>query len=187
MEKRSGDPLRIFVLLYRERVRLSSPQRGKKSLVQRTFFRDFIKTAHRGCGAQYSLSRNLVAFAPAGAKKVRSFSSATCAAKIILLRLQVWNLCAGGAQIMRAADCNPFCQKGFLFDSLKRRLSRFRDRRLVFGMGSFGAFGCAQRSELVAALVLPVHCQLAISGRSTPCAAIYCRCSTSLSRICCTA
>lgn len=45
----------------------------------------------------------------------------------------------------------------------------------------------AQRSELVAALVLPVHCQLAISGRSTPCAAIYCRCSTSLSRICCTA
>ena len=40
--------------------------------------------------------------------------------------------------------------------------------------------------SLVAALVLPVHCQLAISGRSTPCAAMYCRCSTSLSRICCT-
>lgn len=50
-----------------------------------------------------------------------------------------------------------------------------------------GALGHAQRSELVAALVLPVHCQLAISGRSTPCAAMYCRCSTSLSRICCTA
>ena len=80
----------------------------------------------------------------------------------------------------------PLCQKGFLFDSLKRRLSRFRDRRLVFGMGSFGALGHAQRSELVAALALPVHCQLAISGRSTPCAAMYCRCSTSLSRICCT-
>ena len=78
------------------------------------------------------------------------------------------------------------CQKGILFDSLKRRLSRDRDRRLVFGMGSFGALGRAQRSELVAALVLPVHCQLAISGRSTPCAAMYCRCSTSLSRICCT-
>lgn len=46
---------------------------------------------------------------------------------------------------------------------------------------------CAQRSELVAVLVLPVHCQLTISGRSTPCAAMYCRCSTSLSRICCTA
>ena len=80
----------------------------------------------------------------------------------------------------------PLCQKGFLFDSLKRRLSRFRDRRLVLGMGSFGALGHAQRSELVAALVLPAHCQLAISGRSTPCAAMYCRCSTSLSRICCT-
>ena len=81
---------------------------------------------------------------------------------------------------------HPLCQKGFLFDSLKRRLSRSRDRRLVFGMGSFGALGHAQRSELVAVLVLPVHCQLAISGRSTPCAAMYCRCSTSLSRICCT-
>ena len=33
------------------------------------------------------------------------------------------------------------CQKVILFDSLKRRLSRFRDRRLVFGMGSFGALG----------------------------------------------
>ena len=33
----------------------------------------------------------------------------------------------------------PFCQKGFLFDSLKRRLSRFRDRRLVFGVGGRSA------------------------------------------------
>ena len=121
MEKRSGDPLRIFVLLYRERVRLSSPQRGKKSLVQRTFFRDFIKTAHRGCGAQYSLSRNLVAFAPAGAKKVRSFSPATCAAEKIPLRLQVWNLCAGGAQIMRAADCSPFVKKQYFLTVLRRQ------------------------------------------------------------------
>ena len=63
------------------------------------------------------LSKNLVAFAPAGAKKVQSFSSATCASKKILLRLQVWNLCAGGAQIMRAADCTPPCQKVTLFDS----------------------------------------------------------------------
>ena len=68
-------------------------------------------------------SKNLVEFAPAGAKKVQSFSSATCAAKKILLRLQVWNLCAGGAQIMRAADCKPPCQKVILFDSLKNRRS----------------------------------------------------------------
>ena len=58
-----------------------------------------------------SMLKNLVEFAPAGAKKVQSFSSATCAAKKILLRLQVWNLCAGGAQIMRAADCSPFVKK----------------------------------------------------------------------------
>ena len=82
-----------------------------------------------------------------------------------------------------------FLEKGRKREKLqkrKRRLFRLRDRRLVFGMGSFGALGHAQRSELVAVLVLPVHCQLAISGRSTPCAAMYCRCSTSLSRICCT-
>ena len=48
---------------------------------------------------------------PVRRKKVQSFSSATCAAKKILLRLQVWNLCAGGAQIMRAANCNPFVKK----------------------------------------------------------------------------
>ncbi len=45
---------------------------------------------------------------PQRRKKVKSFSQATCAAEKILLRLQVWNLCAVGAQIMRAADCSPF-------------------------------------------------------------------------------
>ena len=77
-------------------------------------------SCRRACRAAAGLSKNLVAFAPAGAKKVQSFSSATCAAKKILLRLQVWNLCAGGAQIMRAADCTPPCQKRILFDSLKK-------------------------------------------------------------------
>ena len=48
---------------------------------------------------------------PQRRKKVRSFSPATCAAEKILLRLQVWNLCAVGAQIMRAADCSPFVKK----------------------------------------------------------------------------
>ena len=69
-----------------------------------------------------SLSKNLVEFAPAGAKKVQSFSSATCAAKKILLRLQVWNLCAGGAQIMRAADCNPFVKKEYFLTALRYAL-----------------------------------------------------------------
>ena len=50
---------------------------------------------------------------PRRRKEVRSFSSATCAAKKILLRLQVWNLCAGGAQIMRAADCTPLVKKEY--------------------------------------------------------------------------
>ena len=121
MEKRSGDPLRIFVLLYRERVRLSSPQRGKKSLVQRTFFRDFIKTAHRGCGAQYSLSKNLVEFAPAGAKKVRSFSSATCAAKKIPFGLQTCAPAASGGQRVRCSQAaNPFVKKYYFLTASKR-------------------------------------------------------------------
>jgi len=69
------------------------------------------KTGVPFSGRRFSLSKNLVEFAPAGAKKVQSFSSATCAAKKILLRLQVWNLYAGGAQMMRAADCNPLVKK----------------------------------------------------------------------------
>ena len=95
-------------------------------------------------GAAARLSKNLVAFAPAGAKKVQSFSSATCAAKKILLRLQVWNLCAVDAQIMRAADCKPLCQKGILFDSLKKPP--------LLSSGGFGVFlfgqlarGCTAR------------------------------------------
>ena len=59
---------------------------------------------------------------PQRRKKVRSFSSATCAAKKILLRLQVWNLCAGGAQIMRAADCNPFVKKEYFLTALRYAL-----------------------------------------------------------------
>ena len=48
---------------------------------------------------------------PERRKKVRSFSPATCASGKILLRLQVWNLCAVDAQIMRAADCSLFVKK----------------------------------------------------------------------------
>ena len=100
--------------------------------------------SRRSYRAAARLSRNLVAFAPAGAKKVQSFSSATCAAKKILLRLQVWNLCAGGAQIMRAADCKPPCQKGILFDSLKKPPLRSERRFAVFLFGQL-ACGCTAR------------------------------------------
>ena len=82
----------------------------------------------RSCRVAARLSKNLVAFAPAGAKKVQSFSSATCAAKKILLRLQVWNLCAGGAQIMRAADCTPLVKKPPLRS--ERRLWRISVRSI---------------------------------------------------------
>ena len=100
--------------------------------------------SRRSYRAAARLSRNLVAFAPAGAKKVQSFSSATCAAKKILLRLQVWNLCAGGAQIMRAADCNPPCQKVILFDSHKKPPLRSERRLAVFLFGQL-ACGCTAR------------------------------------------
>ena len=60
-----------------------------------------------------SLSKNLVAFAPAGAKKVRSFSSATCAAKKILLGLQTCEPSAGGGgRLVRCSQAaNPFVKK----------------------------------------------------------------------------
>ena len=65
----------------------------------------------RGVSAQLVQKPRRVS--PPERRKVRSFSSATCAAKKILLRLQVWNLCALGAQIMRAADCSPFVKKEY--------------------------------------------------------------------------
>ena len=51
---------------------------------------------------------------PQAANQLRSFAGA-CTWQKILLSLQVWNLFAFSEQIMRAADCKPFVQKGFAF------------------------------------------------------------------------
>ena len=78
--------------------------------------------SRRSYRAAARLSKNLVAFAPAGAKKVQSFSSATCAAKKILLGLQT---CApsslGGRRVRCGQAATPLCQKVILFDSLQNR------------------------------------------------------------------
>ncbi len=59
-----------------------------------------------------SLSKNLVEFAPAGAKKVQSFSSATCASKKILLGLQTCAPAASGGRRVRCSQAvNPFVKK----------------------------------------------------------------------------
>ena len=44
--------------------------------------------------------------------KYNPFFAAACTSQKTLLSLQVWNLFAHGEQIMRAADCEPFVQKG---------------------------------------------------------------------------
>ena len=44
--------------------------------------------------------------------KCDPFFAGACTWQKILLSLQVWNLFAHGGQIMRAADCKPFVQKG---------------------------------------------------------------------------
>ena len=77
--------------------------------------------------------KNLVEFRRrSGERKSRSFSPATCAAEKILLRLQVWNLCALGAQIMRAADCSPFVKKEyFLTATTPQALARGVSAQLV--------------------------------------------------------
>ena len=63
-----------------------------------------------------SMLKNLVEFAPAGAKKVQSFSSATCAAKKILLGLQTCAPSASGGQRVRCSQAaNPFVKKVILF------------------------------------------------------------------------
>ena len=73
----------------------------------------FVGTKHPLCRSTGgSLSKNLIEFAPAGAKKVRSFSSATCAAKKILLGLQTCAPSAGGGQRVRCSQAaNPFVKK----------------------------------------------------------------------------
>ena len=43
---------------------------------------------------------------------MESFFAGACTWQKILLSLQVWNLFAFSEQIMRAADCKPFVQKG---------------------------------------------------------------------------
>ena len=74
------------------------------------------KTGAPFSGRRFSLSKNLVEFAPAGAKKVQSFSSATCAAKKILLGLQTCALFVGGGQRVRCSQAaNPFVKKVILF------------------------------------------------------------------------
>ena len=120
------------------------------------------------------LSKNLVAFAPAGAKKVQSFSSATCAAKKILLRLQVWNLCAAGAQIMRAADCKPLCQKVILFDSLKKAAAPVGAAALTF-FCSVNWRAAAPRGARAAAATAAAAKTRPSSPRRCPDAAAACR------------
>ena len=43
---------------------------------------------------------------------MESFFAGACTWQKTLLSLQVWNLVTHGEQIMRAADCKPFVQKG---------------------------------------------------------------------------
>ena len=57
---------------------------------------------------------SLAEFAPAGAKKVRSFSPATCAAEKILLGLQTCAPSASGGQRVRCSQAaNPFVKKEY--------------------------------------------------------------------------
>ena len=64
--------------------------------------------------AGIQLGKNLVEFAPAGAKKVRSFSPATCAAEKIPLGLQTCVLAAKGGQRVRCSQAaNPFVKKEY--------------------------------------------------------------------------
>ena len=124
----------------------------------------------RSCLAAARLSRDNVEFSTSGAKKVQSFSSATCAAKKILLRLQVWNLCAGDAQIMRAADCTPPCQKVILFDSLKkpppRPGRRFSGLQLVCGCSARRVTRSSVGSS--SASTTPLPAQMASRSGSVP-------------------
>ena len=64
--------------------------------------------------AGIQLGENLVEFAPAGAKKVRSFSQATCAAEKIPLGLQTCAPSAmGGRRVRCSQAANLFVKKEY--------------------------------------------------------------------------
>ena len=92
----------------------------------------------------FSLSKNLVEFRRARRKNADSFCPGACTSDKTLYVLQVWNLCACGTQIMRAAGCKPFqtgnqqrvsrlraCQKHF-FDTLNRLPEQCPGRRFAY-------------------------------------------------------
>ena len=101
---------------------------------------------------------------PQARKKSGSFSAAACTSPKILYVMQVWNFCAKGAKIMRAAWRKPSqtrtqrsgprlraCQNTFLTRSNKvRRKARFfcalpgrrRDRGAPFRFGLCSLKGC---------------------------------------------
>jgi len=78
-----------------------------------------------------------------------------------------------GAQIMRAADCNPPCQKVILFDSLKNRRPGRGGGFLVFSLRAAAAHG-AQRAAASAAAAR-ARC---LCPRRWPAAAAACRTRT---------
>ena len=86
----------------------------KNVRLSRTFF-----TACQESLAEFAARRRQI--------KCNPFFAGACIWQKILLSLQVWNLFAAGKQIMRAADCKPFVQKGlrpFWAVSKNVRLSR---------------------------------------------------------------
>ena len=101
---------------------------------------------------------------------MKSFSLATCAAEKIPLRLQVWNLRAIGAQILRAADCKPFVGKPHWgFPTGKKTGSRYGSRFLLlcarYATSSSGA--SAPRAFVCSAAPRTAACT---SATDTPCA-----------------
>ena len=105
------------------------------------------KTGVPFSGRRFSLSKNLVEFAPAGAKKVQSFSSATCAAKKILLGLQTCEPAASADSACAAVRQPPLCQKSNTFLTVSTGVP-FSGRR--FGSGSVYARLAQKPSNIVA-------------------------------------
>ena len=105
------------------------------------------KTGVPFSGRRFSLSKNLVEFAPAGAKKVQSFSSATCAAKKILLGLQTCEPAASADSACAAVRQPPLCQKRNTFLTVSTGVP-FSGRR--FGLGSVYARLAQKPSNIVA-------------------------------------
>ena len=120
----------------------ASGRQGTWALPYRIFYRYTLRRAGPACSAvNYRRSIRFMSrkprrvCRPQAANQMQSFLAGACTWPKILLGLQVWNLFAFSEQILRAADCKPFVQKGLCpFWTIKKPAAGCGPRQVFDGI-----------------------------------------------------